>query len=87
MRDPREAALEAALPGGGLLVLEDAESGRTLVVDAAALAAARPRETAAEVRLLQQRLRAAGIDHLFLPSGSDYLPPLIALFRARARRR
>ena len=87
VRDPREAALEAALPGGGLLVLEDAESGRTLVVDAAALAAARPRETAAEVRLLQQRLRAAGIDHLFLPSGSDYLPPLIALFRARARRR
>ena len=80
--DPREART----PSGGLITLEDAERGDLVLIDSRTaerqLAAMRHERSIA----LPARFRAAGVDAVSLRTDRDYLPPLVALFRARARR-
>jgi uncharacterized protein (DUF58 family) len=84
--------LEAELPGGagaGLWPAVDAETGEVLLVDlqdprtrrlySAAARAARDRR--------DRLLRKLRLDTVTLRPGDDYVAPLSALFRARARRR
>jgi uncharacterized protein (DUF58 family) len=82
--DPREAAM----PPAGLVTLEDAESGRTRLVDTrsrafrAELAArARSRETQ-----LRDQLRATGMDLVVFDASSSMVDPLLRFFRERERR-
>lgn len=85
LTDPRELSL----PAVGLLELEDAETGRRLVLDTQdpgvrqsyALAAARRREAR------QRLLRSVGVDEVPIATDRPYVEPLMAFFRARARRR
>ena len=83
LRDPRAGRI----PRGGLLTIEDLESGRRLVVEADAAAPALATATVAGERDLAARFAAIGVDHLFLTVGEDYVRPLATLFRARMRRR
>ena len=79
---------QARLPSGGLLTIEDAESGRVVTADPAAIgdstSPAPTRDRAQDVRRL---LRAAGADYLSLPSDAPAGPALARLFRQRTQRR
>ncbi len=77
---------EAAIPAGGLISLQDSESGQTRTVEADL--AGRRLAKASQERLvtLPQRLRAANVDYALLPTDEPYLRKLLALFRARTRR-
>ncbi|GAC1338373.1 MAG: DUF58 domain-containing protein [Myxococcales bacterium] len=84
--------LEESLPRGrlsGLWPLSDAETGETVLVDlsdrrgVAAYAAAA--ERARERR--EKLFRKLSLDAVRVSPGDDYVAPLAALFRARARRR
>ncbi len=84
LRDP----LEDALPAGGIAVVEDAETRERFRVDLArpevhshfsALARARREER----ERLFARLR---LEHVNLRVGDEYVAPLVAFFRARAKR-
>lgn len=83
LRDPRAGRI----PRGGLLTIEDLESGRRLLMEADAAAPALAIATVAGERELAARFAAIGVDHLFLTVGEDYVRPLATLFRARMRRR
>jgi uncharacterized protein (DUF58 family) len=82
--DPRELRLPAA----GWIEIEDAESGRRVLVDTGNRTV---RETIAQ-RATQrdlERARAftgAGVDHVPLTTGTDYALPLRRAFALRARR-
>jgi uncharacterized protein (DUF58 family) len=82
--DPRERRLPAA----GWIEIEDAESGRRVLVDTGNRTV---RETIAQ-RATQrdlERARAftgAGVDHVPLTTGTDYALPLRRAFALRARR-
>ena len=80
--DPREATIG----GGGLVTIEDAESGQPRIVDAGQARRVLQAESARRSERLASRLRAVGADFAFLPSDRDYVPALAALFRARTRR-
>lgn len=82
--DPRERKL----PDAGVLWLEDAETGRQVLVDTSARSS---REAVA--RLAERRrgergkvLASAGVDHVALVAGQEYAPVLRRAFAARARR-
>ncbi|MEO6775461.1 MAG: DUF58 domain-containing protein [Kofleriaceae bacterium] len=82
--DPREAEM----PPAGLVTLEDAESGRTRLVDTrsatfreelGARAAKRQNE-------LENQLRATGMDLVVLDASGSMVDPLLKYFRERERR-
>jgi hypothetical protein len=82
--DPREQQL----PPVGWVLLQDAESGREVFVDAGS---ARVREAAARKAALRTADRArvllsSGVDQLALTAGQDYAPVLHRAFAARAKR-
>lgn len=82
--DPRERAL----PASGWLDLEDAESGRRVVVNAGS-AEVRARHASLAERRVEERRRnlvTAGVDHVALVTGQDYALPLRRAFALRARR-
>jgi uncharacterized protein (DUF58 family) len=83
-----EDAREHDLPDAGWLELEDAESGRRLMVDTGnRIARGRLRALAARLREERARaLAAAGVDQVLLDTREDYAPPLRRAFAARARR-
>lgn len=83
--DPREEAL----PAVGLLTVVDAETGAAAVVDTSsarvrAAFAARAADRAART---EAALRASRVDHFTVRTDADYVEPLAAFFRTRARRR
>ncbi len=82
--DPRELEL----PPSGVVALEDAETGALVEVDTSdARLRAAYAEAAAERRVERRRaLARMGIDTVELLTDRPYVPPLMALFRARARR-
>ena len=85
LNDPREETL----PDVGLLELEDAETGKRIVVDTSDRAvrdgyARRALESRARRR---RALAAAGIDEIELRTDRDYVEPLLRAFRLRERRR
>jgi uncharacterized protein (DUF58 family) len=82
--DPRETAL----PDVGLVTLEDAETGETVLVDTGS---ARFRESFAtggeSARKRQdQLLRSLRVDGLEITTGGDYVPELTRFFRMREKR-
>jgi uncharacterized protein (DUF58 family) len=84
VRDPREMEL----PNAGLIELEDAESGEIALVDTGSAAirrayAARAAEDATRRERLFRKLR---IDAIPVATDGDYVEPLLALFRRRAKR-
>ena len=84
IRDPRERAL----PDLGLVMLEDAETGKVIELDTArrrvrerfaTLAAAREADT-------RRALRRSGIETLQLETTRPYVPALLRFFESRERR-
>lgn len=82
--DPREMRW----PDVGLVALEDAETGQCVTVDSSnpawrsafAMQAAEQREARDAV------FRHAQVDHIDVTVGEDYVEPLLAFFKTRARR-
>jgi uncharacterized protein (DUF58 family) len=81
--DPRETAL----PDVGLLELEDAESGESIVIDTGSkkvrnryFAKARERDAR-----LQELFKSTGVDHIPLYTDRDYVLDLVRFFRKRMR--
>jgi len=85
VEDPRERAMAPV----GLVTLEDAETGRTQLVDtgSAQFRDALAREAAARAKRLSDALRASGVDMLTLDATLPTVDPLLRFFRERARRR
>jgi len=82
--DPRELEITDV----GLIALEDAETGRSRVVDAGSSAF---REAVAQrardrVEGLRGRLAAAGIDLIHIDAAGSVVDPLVRFFRARDKR-
>ncbi|MCW5979442.1 MAG: DUF58 domain-containing protein [Bryobacteraceae bacterium] len=82
--DPREREL----PDVGLIDLEDPETGERVVIDAGSPAVRRQYERLGREREARARdlLRAAGVDHIAVTTGRDYVKNLMLFFRARERR-
>jgi uncharacterized protein (DUF58 family) len=81
-------ALEESLPPVGLMEVSDAETGRTLLIDAGA-AAFREAQAAAVARrraALQQLAGAARVDWIEAATDGRHLDALLRFFRVRERR-
>ena len=83
--DPREAALPAL---HAFLDLEDPESGRRAVVNAAApdLLARHRRQESERLRKLEDLIGRCGLDFIRIGTDRPYLDPIIRFFRRRAKR-
>ncbi len=84
LSDPREMAW----PPVGLVALQDAETGATTWVDSdnRAWRQAFARQAAAHRAARDAVLTQAQVDRIDVTLGQDYVKPLLAFFRARARR-
>ena len=82
--DPREIAW----PDVGLVALEDAETGNRLWVDSGnpKWRQAFAGETVARHTARDEAFSRAQVDHIRVTVGEDYVEPLLAFFRTRARR-
>ena len=82
--DPREAAM----PPAGLVTFEDAESGRTRLVDtrSAAFRAELADRATTRARDLAAQLRATGMDLVVFDASQSMVDPLLKFFRERERR-
>jgi len=83
-----EDPCESRLPSVGLVSLRDAETGRTQLVDTASPAFRKhlEEERAQARRALEHRLRAAGIDYVYVDASASVVDPLVRFFRMRERR-
>jgi uncharacterized protein (DUF58 family) len=81
--DPREGSL----PDIGLLQLEDAESGRRVMLDTGsrAVRAGFDRWWREGSRRIDQTLISSGVDRIQLRAGEDYVKPIVRFFMARER--
>ncbi len=84
VRDPREQDL----PPSGMVQLVDPETGETIFVDTSDEDVRRSfsRLVQEEQTKLQEMFKSLGIDVVNITVGTDYIKPLIKLFRQRARR-
>jgi uncharacterized protein (DUF58 family) len=82
--DPREKAMAPA----GLITLEDAETGKTRLVDTASAAfrAGLARAAVERVETLRTTLRASGVDLLAIDASEPVVEPLLRFLRERERR-
>ena len=82
--DQRESQVEA----GGLVTLEDAETGARRLVDTSAPAFRAAMHAAAEQRAaaLERSLRTVGIDLVTIDAAQSTVEPLLRFFRMRERR-
>jgi uncharacterized protein (DUF58 family) len=82
--DPRELALVPA----GLVTFEDAETGRTRLVDTRsdAYRARVAKDSEARLVKLQESLRASGVDLMRIDAQGSVVDPLLRFFRERERR-
>jgi len=81
--------MDLALPDLGLVHLEDAESGRRVLLDTSSAEVRRRYARAAEERAAARRasFASSGVEEVELVIGEDYVPPLLRFFRRRAARR
>ena len=84
LNDPREQSL----PPIGLIELEDAETGETMVVDAGNAEVRRRWKALARERedRLSELFRASGVDAIPIVTGRDYVRDLTVFFRRREKR-
>lgn len=84
VHDPREQEL----PGAGLVELEDAETGETVLLDSSSPAVRRRFAEMARQRQeqLADRLKKISVDLIPVRTDQDYLRSLVAFFRKRERR-
>jgi len=82
--DPREKVL----PKVGLIELEDAETGETVVVDSGSAQVRRRYEAITQERAeqLAESFRSSGVDHIPVLTGRDHVRDLVRFFHARERR-
>ncbi len=82
--DPREKEL----PKVGLIELEDAETGETVVVDSGSAQVRRRYEASGREQdeRLAESFRSSGVDHIPVMTGRDHVRDLVRFFRARERR-
>ncbi len=84
MVDRRENELEAS----GLIALEDAETGKTRLLDTRSKAVRDALATAAEERreAITKTFRGSGIDTIEIDAAGSVIDPLVSFFRMRERR-
>ncbi|MEA3547831.1 MAG: DUF58 domain-containing protein [Thermodesulfobacteriota bacterium] len=82
--DPREMEL----PPAGLIELEDAETGASILIDCGSREVREQyRQLAGErLRNLENLFRSMDVDHIPLQTGQDYVADLIRFFRTREKR-
>jgi uncharacterized protein (DUF58 family) len=82
--DPRESEM----PPAGLVTLEDAESGRTRLVDTRSASFRKELRERADKRqsTLRDQLRATGMDLVVFDASGSMVDPLLRFFRERERR-
>ena len=82
--DPREISL----PNVGIIELEDAETGETILLDTRGKAQRKEYEKHALVRAreLEKLLRSADVDQIDIRTDRPYIQPLVKFFRLRERR-
>ena len=82
--DPREAEM----PPAGLVTLEDAESGKTRLIDTRSKAFRGELATRAKKRRddLRDQLRTTGMDLIVFDASESMVDPLLRFFRERERR-
>ena len=80
---------ERELPDVGLIELEDAETGETLLIDTRSARVRDEYETSArrEAEQLHSDLRRIGADSIALSTGTSYVQDLVRFFHTRERRR
>ena len=85
LADPVESG---ALPAVGLIQFEDAETGEILLVDTSSEGGRKrfESESRKEREALERLFRSHDVDFLHIPTDRDYVAPLVAFFRRRARR-
>jgi len=74
------------LPAVGPVVLRDAETGRTALVDGRRQGADHAARRKAQRQELARLTRGLGVDHLVLSTDRPYMAPLVAFFERRRRR-
>jgi uncharacterized protein (DUF58 family) len=82
--DERELGFEAA----GMIALEDAETGRTRLIDTQSpeVRDALARENQGRIQALESELRSSGIDLMRIDATRSVVDPLLAFFRMRKER-
>jgi uncharacterized protein (DUF58 family) len=82
--DPREVRL----PDVGLVELEDAETGETVLVDTSSRAVRKTYERLGRERTDRYRelFASMGVDQIEVMTDRDYIPGLVRFFRSRERR-
>ncbi len=82
--DPREISL----PNVGIVELEDAETGETLLLDTRGETQRKEYEKYAlgRTRELEKLLRSANVDRIHIRTDRSYVQPLVRFFRQRERR-
>ena len=82
--DPREVRM----PDVGLVELEDAESGQTILIDTSSAAVRRRYEGLGAERAakLRELFRSVDVDHIDILTDQDFVVNLVRFFRTRERR-
>ena len=82
-------ASEQILPNAGLIEMQDAETGETILVDTAnrAVRNAFAADALRRQALLTSRLQRLGVDQLALTTGHDFIRDLSSFLRRRTRRK
>ena len=83
--DPRERSFDSV----GLIELEDAESGETILVDTASSAFRSAFDYGARMReeTLKRSFDSVDLDYLNIVTNEPYVLPLVRLFKRREKRR
>jgi uncharacterized protein (DUF58 family) len=83
LRDPRDNAF----PNVGLIELEDAETGKTVLVDSSSRVFREryKKEMESRQKSVSQTFRVNGIDEIPVSTETDYVEPLVRFFKKRER--
>jgi uncharacterized protein (DUF58 family) len=80
---------ELEIPAAGLIAMQDAETGRTMLEDTGSPAVRRAAEAAAAERIasLKKKLHRSGIDFIHIEATGSIVDPIVRFFRMRERRK